>query len=369
MAETMRAIGLMSGTSMDGVDLALLETDGEEIVRPVTSAFRPYHEDERAILRRALDEAATLSDRDARPPALAEAEAVVTTAHIQVVADFLGARQMTPDMIDIVGFHGQTVFHAPGRGLTIQIGDGQRLADEIGIPVVYDFRAADVAAGGQGAPFVPAYHRALVRSSELPLPVAVLNIGGVANVTFIGRDGDPAAFDTGPGNALIDDLMRERTGAALDKDGRLAAEGRVDERALAALMSHPYFEEAYPKSLDRNAFSRAAVSSLSTADAAATLTAFTAASIAGALRLLSARPGRLVVCGGGARNPTLLAALQERAGIKVSTAEEFGWSADSVEAEAFAYLAVRSRRGLPLTFPGTTGVELPTRGGVLVRPS
>lgn len=362
MADIVRAIGLMSGTSMDGVDVALIETDGEAVVRPGPSGFRPYASAEREAIRAALDAATRLTDRDDRPPALATAERVVTTAHVEAVRAFLADNAIDPAGISVVGFHGQTVFHAPERRLTVQIGDGAALSEALGVEVVFDLRADDVAAGGQGAPLVPTYHRALAAAARLPRPVAILNVGGVANLTLIGADDGLNAFDTGPGNALIDDLMGTRTGARMDEGGRSAAAGTVDEAALAVLLDNPYFARPVPKSLDRNAFSAAPVAHLSTADAAATLVAFTAETVARGLALAGGA-GRIVVCGGGARNPVLMAALAARTGVPVDSADALGWSADAIEAQAFAYLAVRSLRGLPITFPGTTGVVRPLTGG------
>ena len=364
----MRAIGLMSGTSMDGVDIAWLETDGERRLRFGATGFAPYREPDRALLRAALAQAATLRDRAARPGVLAAADAMVVARHAEAVAAFLRANALERETIDLVGFHGQTVVHAPERGLTVQIGDGAALARRLGAPVAYDFRAGDVAAGGQGAPLTPVFHRALVEAAGLAGPVVVLNIGGVANMTVVTPGGDPIACDTGPGNALIDDLMLDRTGAPLDRDGAAAAQGAVDQAALARLLDHPFFATPPPKSLDRNAFSRDAVASLATPDAAATLVAFTAETIARAVALLPARPRAIVVCGGGARNPTLIGAIAARAGVAVTCADAYGWSADALEAQAFAYLAVRAARGLPLTFPTTTGVARPTGGGVIVAP-
>ncbi len=368
MAETVRAIGLMSGTSMDGVDVALIETDGEAVVRRGPSGFRPYTEDEREAIRAALAPAATLSDRAERPPLLAAAERIVTAAHVEAVRGFLADAAVDPADVAVIGFHGQTVFHAPERGLTVQLGDGAALAEATGIPVVFDMRADDVAAGGQGAPLVPAYHRALAEAGGLALPAAILNVGGVANLTLVGPAGTIVAFDTGPGNALIDDLMRTRTGATMDEGGRVAATGAVDAAALEALLDHPYFARPAPKSLDRNAFSAEPVAALATADAAATLVTFTAEAVARGLALVGGA-ARIVVCGGGARNPALLTALAERTGAMVETAEALGWSVDAMEAEAFAYLAVRSLRGLPLTFPGTTGVSAPHTGGRSAEPT
>jgi anhydro-N-acetylmuramic acid kinase len=362
------AIGLMSGTSLDGVDVALIETDGERIKRQGPVGYRPYSPQEQSLLRRALGEAAVLSERTARPGVLAEAEALVTRAHAEAVEDFIAKNKIEKSKIAIVGFHGQTVLHRPRKRLTVQIGDGAALAKRILMPVAFDFRAADVAAGGEGAPFVPAYHRALVEKLDVARPVAVVNIGGVANITLIDGDHDPIAFDTGPGNAPIDDLVRARTGAAHDFDGKLAAKGQVDENIVARVLADPFFALPPPKSLDRAAFASLPLASLSIGDAAATATATVAASIARALDHLPAKPATIVIVGGGARNATLMSMLRERLGATVLRGDDVGWSADAIEAQAFAYLAVRTLKGLPLTFPTTTGVPRAMTGGVVARP-
>jgi anhydro-N-acetylmuramic acid kinase len=364
----MRAIGLMSGTSFDGVDVALVETDGERIERFGPSRYHPYDTAERAVLARAIGEAASLTDRTARPGSLAVAEAIVNGAHRMAVEGFLAANGIAKSDIDVIGFHGQTVLHRPDAGLTIQIGDGAALARTLGRPVVYDFRAADVAAGGQGAPLAPTIHPVLTRDLDLPRPLAVLNLGGVGNVTFIGEDGELIAFDTGPANALMDDRIFRETGAAFDEGGVIAAGGRVDEGVVKRLTAHPYFRQKPPKSLDRNDFDASPTDRLPLADALATLAAFTAESVAQGARHLPERPALWVVAGGGARNPTLLEMLRQRLTAEVRTADEVGLSADALEAQAFAVLAVRSLRGLPLTYPGTTGAPRPMTGGVLARP-
>jgi anhydro-N-acetylmuramic acid kinase len=367
----MRAIGLMSGTSLDGVDVGLIETDGETIAAFGPTFYRRYQDPERALLRQALAEGVALADRRDRPGVLAEAEALVTRAHTEAVERFLECYNIAPGSVDVVGFHGQTVLHRPAARLTVQIGDGAALAAKLGRPVVYDFRAADVAAGGQGAPFVPVYHRAMVGTIDRPHPVAVLNIGGVANVTFVDGGPDPIACDTGPGNALIDDFMRARTGEPYDHNGDAAAGGRPDRAFIARVLDDPFFDAPPPKSLDRNAFAFANIGlpEFSVADGAATLAALTVAAVKRAVPQLPAVPQAWVVSGGGARNQTLMRMLAEAmAPASVETADEIGWSADALEAQAFAYLAVRSLRGLPLTFPTTTGVPQPMRGGVLVRP-
>ena len=365
------AIGLMSGTSQDGVDVALIDTDGETVAQCGPTASRPYTEAERALLRRATAVAANLTERTARPGPVAEAERLIDDAHGEAVEAFLAANALEAGSIAAVGFHGQTLLHRPERGLTLQIGDGAALARRLGIPVVYDFRAADVAAGGQGAPLAPIYHCALVRRLKLPPPVAVLNVGGVANVTYI--DGDVLiACDTGPGNALLDDFLRLRTGAPLDIDGRKAAAGRRDETTIARVLEHPFFAAAPPKSLDRNDFRKLlgdALDGIGLEDGAATLTALTAAAVARVVPHLPRPPATWIVAGGGARNPTLMRMLGERLKpARIESAHEAGWSIDSLEAQAFAFLAVRSLRGLPISFPGTTGAPRPLTGGVLARP-
>jgi anhydro-N-acetylmuramic acid kinase len=368
------ALGLMSGTSYDGVDVALINTDGEEIGRIGPTLYLPYSEDERALLRQAMASAANLGDRAERPGPLADAEALVTRSHAEAVEAFLTANGMAASDIAVVGFHGQTVLHDPDRQLTVQLGQGDALARALGIPVVYDFRAADVAAGGQGAPLVPVFHRAMVRLLDEPGPVAVLNIGGVANLTYVDGDAELIACDVGPGNALIDDFMRLRTGSPRDSDGRAAAAGQVDETVVERILAHPFFAKPPPKSLDRNAFHHwiaadAKLAGKSLEDGAATLTAVTAAAIAGAMVLLPRAPTRFIVAGGGIRNPVLMRMLTERvAPASIKTADAVGWSADSLEAQGFAYLAVRSLMGLPLSFPTTTGVPRPMPGGIVARP-
>jgi anhydro-N-acetylmuramic acid kinase len=363
---TLRAIGLMSGTSLDGVDVALIETDGERIEQLGPTGYRAYAPEERELLRSALADAGKIVNRGDRAGNLSEAEALVTRAHAEAVERFV--REQRVSAVDVIGFHGQTVLHRPKERLTVQIGDGGALARRLNVPVVFDFRAADVAAGGQGAPLVPIFHRALVERTRIEPPVAVLNIGGVANVTFVAANGSLLAFDTGPGNALIDDWMGERTGQPLDQDGGVAARGAPDEVLLTWLLSHPFFRSRPPKSLDRNWFSHRVVGDQTTEDGAATLTAFTARAVARALDYTSEPPRRWIVAGGGAKNGELLRLLKHHTGAEIVTADAVGWSSADIEAQAFGYLAVRSLRGLPITFPSTTGVKEPMTGGTTARP-
>ena len=366
MGKVMRALGLMSGTSMDGIDLALIETDGVSHVRRIASATVDYPPEFRAQLRQALADAKSVTSREQRPGCLAAIEQELTERQAQAALRFLGDQMLQPSAIDVIGFHGQTVLHRPEARLTLQLGDGRLLAAKTGVDVVYDLRAADMVEGGQGAPLVPVYHQALA-AKVLQRPVAFVNIGGVANVTWIGRDGHLIAFDTGPGNALIDDWMRATTGQPRDEDGRLAASGRIDERVLHACLMHPYFAKPVPKSLDRNTFPLELVQNLSPGDGAATLAAFTAEAVARAREHMPEEPAVWVVCGGGRRNRTLMTMIAARVENAVVPAEALDLDGDTMEAEAWAYLAVRSVLGLPITFPSTTGAAQPMTGGVLVK--
>ncbi|MDP3692219.1 anhydro-N-acetylmuramic acid kinase [Bradyrhizobium sp.] len=363
------AVGLMSGTSLDGVDVALIETDGKRVKSFGPSGYRAYTAHERGLLRQALAEAVNLSQRDARPGILREAERAVTQAHAEAVASFTAQHRIVRENIDIVGFHGQTVLHRPAQKMTVQIGDATALARAIQIPVMYDFRAADVEAGGQGAPFVPVYHRALAQSLDREGPIVVVNIGGVSNITYIDGNDVLIACDTGPGNALVDDYMFRNMGQPFDCEGRLAAQGAVDVAWVIRALQHPFFALPPPKSLDRNDFASLVLREMPPADGAATLTAFTAEAIARIVPLLPKEPQSWIVAGGGARNLTMLRMLRERlAPATVETAGTLGWSADAIEAQAFGFLAARGLKGLPLSYPTTTGVPIPMTGGVIARP-
>lgn len=368
MGKIMRALGLMSGTSLDGLDVAYIETDGENLVRRGPSTTFPYDAETRRLLVTALADARHVVDRDQRPGALAEAERALTSQHASAVRVFLSAQSMLARDIDIVGYHGQTVLHRPETRLTVQIGSGHGLAQSTGCPVVFDLRAADVDAGGQGAPLVPVYHRALT-AHLTERPLAIVNIGGVANITFIGADGRLIAFDTGPGNALLDDWMMKAAGVARDEDGLTSARGTVHADVVRFYLSHSFFALPPPKSLDRNAFFWDLIEGLSVEDGAATLAALTSGAIAKSREHLPEEPALWIVCGGGRRNKTIMAALAGLVENAVVPAEAVGLDGDSVEAEAWAYLAVRSLQGLPITFPGTTGVDRPLTGGVVARPT
>jgi len=354
----LRVIGLMSGTSLDGVDAAWIETDGERVARFGPALTLPYDPGLRGDLRRLLDLAPNLVADD---PFLTDVVARLTARHAEAVAAI-------GQPADLIGMHGQTILHQPARRRTWQVGDAAELARRAGLPVVHDFRSADVTAGGQGAPLAPIYHAAL--AADLARPIAVLNIGGVANVTWIGADGALLACDTGPGNGPLDDWVARHTGAAFDIDGALAAAGRPDLDVLASLLMHPFFDRQAPKSLDRLDFSRvlatSGLTSLSAADGAATLVAFAARAVGRAP--LPSPPTRWLVTGGGRHNRAIMAALRTLLGVPVDAVETVGWDGDGLEAQCFAFLAARAQRGLPLSFPGTTGVAHPTCGGRLTRP-
>jgi len=368
----MIVIGLMSGTSLDGVDAALLETDGETITGFGPGCETPFEADERAVLKTAVEAALNWRFEGDEPDVFSDAEAVLTDTHARAVEQVARLASRSVSEIDLVGFHGQTVIHQPPAaglaGRTRQLGDGAALAKRLGVPVAYDFRTADMAAGGQGAPLAPIYHAVLARWAGLEQPLGVLNIGGVANLTLIRTDGALDAFDTGPGNGLIDAWVEEQTGAPMDRDGALASQGRVLEAGLTELMAHPHFALEGPKSLDRWDFSLDPARNLTVEDGAATLSQFTAEAIGLGLKACKERPRRLIVCGGGRKNADLLNRISTVTGVSVCSAEAVGWRGDLIEAEAFAVLAARTLRGLPLSFPGTTGVSAPLTGGQIARP-
>ena len=363
------AIGLMTGTVLDGnIDVAMIRTDGETVEEFGPFALMPYPDGLRDLLFRTFDAARAWGFEGPEPDIFREAEIALTQAQSDSVNGFLADHDFKASDIAAVGFHGQTVLHAGPqngrRGNTRQLGDGAMMAGVVGTDVVYDFRSADVAAGGQGAPLAPVYHRALLKRIGAGPETAILNLGGVANITWC--DGEAmVACDTGPANAPVNDWVRRHTGADMDVDGRIAASGAVNEERLAELLRHPYLTAPYPKSLDRFSFLAEMADGETLEDGAALLTAFSAAAVGKALDLLPNRPTRLVVCGGGRRNPTLMREIGKRAGVETVPAENVGLRGDAVEAECFAFLAVRSKQGLPLSFPTTTGVSQPTKGGVL----
>lgn len=358
------AIGLMSGTSLDGIDAALIETDGEGHVRPIAFEDEAYSADERAAIHGAVQRALEM-ERPGEDRLIRTAAQMLTARHADLVARLLATAKVKAEQVTVIGFHGQTIAHRPDRGWTWQIGDGAWLAAETGIDVVDDLRSADVAAGGHGAPLLPVYHAAL--ADALPKPVGVLNLGGVGNLTFIGADGALIAFDTGPANGLVNQWVENVTGQPFDAHGALAAAGRVDAGVLAAMLDNPWFDVPPPKSLDRHDFTDKPAVGLSLEDGAATLTRFTAETVARGLAHLPGRIERLIVAGGGRRNPTMMAMIADACGITPEPIEAVGWNGDATEAEGFAYMAVRSLRGLPISFPGTTGVPRPLSGGVLHR--
>lgn len=359
------ALGMMSGTSLDGVDAAVLTTDGEEIAEFGRSGFRPYAAAEADVLHAALG-------RWPGEPGVAAAAALSVASHAALAAEFPEAA--------VISYHGQTLAHDPAGGRTHQAGQGWRLARATGRPVVWDFRTEDVRQGGEGAPLVPVFHHALARWAVgqgrlAAAPVVFLNLGGVGNLTWCDpRAADPLgaclAFDTGPANAPLNDLMRARRGTARDEGGALAAAGAPHEAVIADFLRHPYFARPAPKSLDRDAFAALgpAVAQMDDADAAATLVHAAAAAVAAGLALLPSRPASILVCGGGRRNAALMAALGTRTGVAVQPVEAAGLDGDIIEAQAFAFLAVRVLRGLPTSGPSTSGVPGAVCGGRISAP-
>jgi anhydro-N-acetylmuramic acid kinase len=364
-------IGLMTGTVLDGnIDIAMLQTDGETIGRFGPFRLAPYPPGLQDLLQRTLAAARIWDSEGPEPQIFAKAERALTIAQAEAVMTFIADAGMQAHDIGAVGFHGQTVLHrAPeaGRhGRTLQLGDGPLMHDILGIPIVHDFRTADMAVGGQGAPLAAIYHQALLSGLGSAGEAAVLNLGGVANLTWCDGEGEIVAFDTGPANAPINDFVKSQGLGAMDRDGHLALQGRVDEARLAKLLRHPYFSAAPPKSLDRFSFPASMADGLSAADGAATLAAFAVEAVGKGLQFLPRRPKRVIVCGGGRHNPAIMTMLAERLAIEVVAAEAVGWRGDAVEAECFAFLAARTLRGLPISFPSTTGAPAPMTGGRIV---
>jgi len=363
-----KVIGLMSGTSLDGVDAALLETDGEAVARPGAGLTVPYDGETRALLRAALDEARAVAQGAPVPQSIREAERRLTEVHAQAVKALLAKAGIGAPDVALVGFHGQTILHRPERHWTWQIGDGALLARLTGIDVINDFRSADVKAGGQGAPLMPLYHAVMAREAGLAEPTVVVNIGGVAQVTYI-RGDLVLAFDTGPGNALIDDWMLRHTGKPVDEGGAFARSGDISYFDLERIIEDDFFYRAPPKSLDRMDFDfvPGMMERLSPADGAATLTAFTALAIAKAARHFPTPAETWVVSGGGRHNKFLMEQLKKQINTFVLDVDDIGWDGDALEAQGFAYLAMRSKKGLPLSLPTTTGVKQPMTGGKFYR--
>ncbi|MCR9257515.1 MAG: anhydro-N-acetylmuramic acid kinase [Alphaproteobacteria bacterium] len=357
MERTYRALGMMSGTSMDGIDAAVIETDGDREVRCLGGLTTPFDPEFRKIL----------FAMQGRKTPMAEVETALTLGHAEAVEKLLEKLAMTPEQIDVIGFHGQTTFHAPNDRVTVQMGDGPLLAGKTGIPVVHDFRRADVEAGGEGAPFAPVYHAA--RAAGLEKPLLVVNLGGVGNLTYIGRDGDLMAFDTGPANAPIDDWVARHGAGDQDTDGALALAGKAERGRITHSLRNSFFRKPPPKSLDRSEFAWELVKGLSLEDGCATLARFAAETVVQGRAFLPEKPKRVLVSGGGRHNKAIMACLAERMQVPVEPCEAAGWDGGLLEAEAFAYMAVRHLLGEPISFPTTTGVRAPMVGGKLALPS
>jgi anhydro-N-acetylmuramic acid kinase len=362
------ALGLMTGTALDGmIDCALLRTDGIDILELGPWCLHSYPSALRPLLIEAVGQAREWNFQGHEPEIFARAERDLSLAHAQAVEALLRQAGLPREALRVIGFHGQTVLHrralAGQKGATRQLGDGALLAKAVGVDVAFDFRSLDVAQGGNGAPLAPIYHGALMRFSGLEAPAAVLNLGGVANITYWAGQDNLIALDVGPANGPVNEWI-ERCGLGrFDCDGQLAAQGRVHEDRIQAALEHAFFSDPYPKSLDRYDFSADLVNGLSPADGAATLTALIGAALARSLALLPRLPGRLALSGGGRKNPQILRAIRERAQVEIAQAEDLGWRGDAIEAEAFAFLAARTMLGLPISFPATTGAPRPLPGG------
>ena len=366
-------MGLMTGTSVDGVDVALLESDGVAIGEIIGGGMFAFSDEQRRILLASMAKAVHYQTRQS-DLVFDQAAQILTDACISAIRQMMTQYRISAANLDVIGFPGQTMLHAPDRGFSWQIGDGALIAQQIGVPVVSDFRNADIKAGGQGAPFAPLYHQAL--TVNLPRPLAVLNIGGIANLTLLGtqeklqKGEEICAFDTGPGNGLLDQwIMQWNIGEKYDRDGAWARKGKIAQDLLTAWRKYPYFRRKPPKSLDRDDFRHISVQGLSLVDGAATLLAFTVESIALAVSSLAQQPEQILVCGGGRNNRYLMESLGEKLPMKIAPVESFGWDGDLLEAQAFGFLATRACQALPLSLPAVTGAAYPACGGVIHQPS
>ena len=368
------AIGLMTGTALDGfVDVALLKTDGENVLEFGPFALMGYSGSEREILSEAVNSALEWQFNGAPPAIFANAKATITNIYAKAINDFIAQNQLDKSKIDYIGAHGLTVLHHPPNthpiGRTLQLLDGQKLANLVGIPTVYDFRSNDIANGGQGAPLAPIYHAALLRHANIGAPAAILNLGGVANITYWNNENEIAAFDCGPANGPINEWVELNGAGFYDKDGQFAARGEADRELLTKIMSNAWFDAQFPKSLDRYDFGAKLVGGMSLEDGCATLSALVGMAIDKGLGLFEKRVNKVVVAGGGRKNPILMRDIAKYANVELIDSDEIGLRGDAVEAECFAFLAVRQSLGKPISFPKTTGVKVPMGGGRLSQPN
>lgn len=359
--QKLKALGLMSGTALTGVDVALVETDGLDIYDISFNETIPYDEG----LKDKLSSIIGLNpDNEKDLPAIKEVDIELTKFHADIVNEYIKDREVA---VDVIGFHGHTILQDPEQRISYQSGDGSLMHELTKIPVVNKFHRADIFAGGQGAPIYPVYHEALC--AKIEKPVAVLNMGGKSSITLLGRNGEMMAFDIGPGNAAINSWTLRKGGQEMDFNGKLAATGIVNEKIVASLMRHKYFAKYPPKSLDVSIFNEKLehLSGSNLEDGAATVTAFVAEAVSYSISLyLPEQPKQLILCGGGAKNPTLRRFIRQRLdGIEVISGEDYGWGVTSIEAQAVAYLAVRRLYNMPSTFPTTTGAAAPVIIGEL----
>jgi len=367
-------IGLMTGTVLDGnIDVALLRTDGKIIEEFGYYDLMPYDEEVKDLLIKTLNEAQIWNFNGPEPEIFSKTEKALTNSQTKAVQKCIKLSGINKNEIGAVGFHGQTVLHrAPknlSKGKTRQLGDGQTMANKLGIPVVYDFRSNDMKEGGQGAPLCPIYHAALLKQVGANSTTAILNLGGLGNLSCYSEKYGLIAFDTGPANAPINDWIKSFSIGQMDIDGEIASRGKADESTLAEILNHPYFKMSFPKSLDRFDFSCKIAEGMSLEEGAATLTALVGASVEKGLDLLPIRPTQLIVSGGGRKNPTMMQEISSRANIKVEISDKYNWRGDAIEAECFAFLAARTLANLPISYPKTTGVLRPMKGGIIAYPS
>jgi anhydro-N-acetylmuramic acid kinase len=369
MNDLITTIGLMSGTSSDGIDASIIKSDGENEVHFIGNFFLAYEENVKIKIRSLKEKINLISDLNKNKLEIATLEREITLLHAKTVDLITKKNKIDKSKIDLIGFHGHTIFHNFAEKKTIQIGDGKLLAQLTNSNVVNNFRENDINNGGQGAPLVPIFHKLLQNKLDLKKPILIVNIGGISNVTYIGQEKEIVSLDTGPGNCLIDKILqlKSKNKKQFDKNGAIAFSGSIDKNILESYLNDPYYDSLPPKSLDINDFSISPLRSLSLEDSVSTLSELTALTIVNSLSFFSVKPKKIILCGGGRKNKYIFERIKQLSNIPTNNIDEYNINGDFIESQAFAYLAIRSFLKKHISFPETTGVSRPSTGGVFIK--
>ena len=369
MKNLITSIGLMSGSSCDGIDASIIKSDGENELYFKGNHFLPYEDRTRSKIRNLKEQINLILDLKTKKTEIDILEREITTLHGKIVNSIIEKFELNKSEIDLIGFHGHTIFHSFKEKKTKQIGDGRLLSQLTGLNVVYNFREYDIRNGGQGAPLAPVFHKLLQKKLKLKMPLFFLNIGGISNLTYLGKDREIASFDTGPGNFLIDRILQLKTNNKIqfDKDGTIAFNGNVKKNILDSFLNDPYYESSPPKSLDVNDFSFSALKNLSLEDSVATLSELTSVTIVNALNFFNPKPKEIILCRGGRKNKYIFERVKKLSNISTNNIDDYKLNGDFIESQAFAYLAIRSFLKKPISFPDTTGISKPSTGGDYIK--